>query len=888
MDNLHTSMLTLAVWPMSQAVPAGPDLLIWSAYLAIAGLLLWQRRSLPPPLHPVFVLLAAFTVSCGITHAIWQMPSGTSAGSGFQEWAKWGTAAFMLAFAFALLRVLPRATNSERDTRKGDLAKLRLLAAAVNASSDGVMIAEVGYEENSQLSIVYANPAFEKLTGYSTHEAVGRSPSILPDSEAGPAALESVRVAMRGTETARLEIPSRRKDGSRLWIEWQVVPVTDENERHTHSVAVLRDTTERRRAEQAIRESEERFRGLFEHAADAIFVLEPSGKILDANRRACYSLGYSRPELLSMKMSDLEGGYHVDELNPGETLTAENLYRRKDGTTFPVEIRFALLEASGRRLKFCLVRDVTRRRRTEQALREREELLRNIITHIPCGVFWKDRNSVYLGCNERVARDTGFNGPEKVVGLTDYDLGVTSEEAEMYRENDQQVVQSGHSSMDVEEHLTRLDGTRITLITSKVPLRDAGGNVVGVLGVYQDITERKRLEEELRQAQKMDAVGRLAGGIAHDFNNLLTIVRGNADLIRELPEGCDASNLLDEVCMASDRAASLVRQLLTFSRRQPVRMEVVNLNAVISGLAGMLRRLLGERIAIDIRLKSEPVTTRADYRHLEQVVMNLAVNARDAMPEGGTLTICTDLVELPGDRVHTQTKRIARMWVTDTGVGMTDEVKGRIFEPFFTTKGPDKGSGLGLATVFGIVEQASGCLDVDSTPGVGSTFRIDLPWCEGVSNEVLLTPYPVSCPERRNKRVGSVLLVEDEESVRKFARLTLQGEGYSVVDVPDGDTALRILDTLPNIDLLVTDLTMPGIDGRELAAQVRLLQPNVGVVVMSGYIPDTGWLDDVPGSVFLPKPFTPIDLLRSTNQVMSRFNGHNGNKHELTPELSSV
>jgi two-component system cell cycle sensor histidine kinase/response regulator CckA len=889
MDIVRTTTIILAEWPMNVAPLTWPDLLICSAYLSIAGVLLWQRRSLPAPLKPIFALLAAFAASCGVTHTLWFIPAGSGGGHGKWELAKWSAAALTALVALALVRLLPRAANTERDARKGDVARLRLLAAAVNASGDGVMIAEIGDDEHAQVSIVYANPAFERLTGYSTHEAVGRSPSILPDHEAGPAALESVRVAMRGTKIARLEIPSRRKDGSRLWIEWQVVPVSDDVGKHKHSVAVLRDTTERRRVEQTIRESEERFRGLFEHAADAIFVLEPSGKILDVNRRACFALGYSREELLEMNMSDLEAGYHIDELAPAETLTAENMYRRKDGTIFPVEIRFALLEASGRRLKFCLVRDVTRRRRTERALREREELLRNIITHIPCGVFWKDRNSVYLGCNERVARDTGFNKPENMVGLTDYDLGVTSQEAEMYRECDQQVVQSGESHLNLEENLTRSDGSRITLLTSKVPLRDAGGSVVGVLGVYQDITERKRLEEELRQAQKMDAVGRLAGGIAHDFNNLLTIIRGNADLIRDLPQNADNSSLLDEVCMASDRAAGLVRQLLTFSRRQPARMEVVDLNVVISGLAGMMKRLLGERIAIDIRLRSEPVTTRADYRHLEQVVMNLAVNARDAMPEGGTLTIGTDIFEEGADRDDSPPKRFARFWVSDTGVGMTDEVKGRIFEPFFTTKGPDKGSGLGLATVFGIVEQASGSLNVDTMPGVGSTFRIDLPWCEGPTNSLLLTPFPVTSPERRNKRAGSVLLVEDEESVRKFARLTLQGEGYSVVDAPDGDTALRLLDTIPSVDLLVTDLTMPGIDGRELAAQVRSLQPEVGVVVMSGYIPDTGWLDGVPGSVFLPKPFTPIDLLRSTSKALSRKSPpDSGIKRVAAQELTPV
>ena len=867
------------------AITAWTDLLNCLAFLAVAVVLFWQRRALPAPLRPIFALLALFAATCGLTHLLWLIPPNSTGGV-IWGFAKSALAAFTAGLAFVLFRLMPKATHTERDARKGDLARLKLLAAAVNASGDGIMIAEISAEERaekSQLCIVYANPAFERLTGYSTHEAMGRSPSILPD-EASPDALDSVRAAMRGTEPVRVEIPSRRKDGRRLWIEWQVVPVCDETGQHLHSVAVLRDTTDRRRGEQSIRESEERFRGLFEHAAEKIFVLDKSGKIVDANRLACNGLGYSREELLAMNIADLDAGARFDELTIAETLTAQNWYRRKDGTTFPVEVRFASLEAGGRQLKLALVRDVTRRRRVENALREREELLRNIIAHIPCGVFWKDVNSVYLGCNEQLARDYGFSGPDKIVGMTELELIGVQEDASYYRECDRQVVKTGRSLLNLEETLSRHDGTKLTVLTSKVPLRDSSGAVVGVLGVYQDITERKRLEEQLRQAQKMDAVGRLAGGIAHDFNNLLTIIRGNAELIRDSLEMGHNTNLLDEVSFAADRAAGLVRQLLTFSRRQPVRMEVVDLNTVVLSLAGMLRRLLGERIQIETRLSSGTVTTRADYRHLEQVVMNLSLNARDAMPNGGKLTIGTEVLELVGEADGSPSHRVSRLWVSDTGVGMTEEVKSRIFEPFYTTKGPDKGSGLGLATVFGIVEQASGRIDVESTPKLGSTFRIDFPWCEGRSSDMSKTPLVIPPGEQRNHTGGTVLLVEDEESVRRFARLTLEGYGYTVIDAAEGESALRILDSLPAFELLVTDLTMPGIDGCELAMQVRAIQPDVAVVVMSGYLSDNVIIDGVPNAVFLPKPFAPSDLIRAASKALVRVQNGNFSGHEATEE----
>jgi len=748
-----------------------------------------------------------------------------------------------------------------------DLDRLRLLAAAVSASEDGVMIAEVGRGQDSRLRIAFANPAFERMTGYSCREAVGLSPSVLADT-AEPESLELIRRALRGSEPARLELPSRRKDGSSMWTEWQVVPVADDTGLLTHSIAVLRDTTIRRSAEQAVRESEARFRGLFEQAADAILVIAGSGQIVDANRRACHCLGYSTDELTRMCMTDLDAGSRFVEIGPGETFTAENWYRRKDGSEFPVEVRYAVLENGGRRLKLALVRDVTRRRTAEQTLREREVLLRNIIDNIPCGVFWKDRNSVYLGSNDQVAKDHGLQGPEQVIGRTDYELCLSQSDAVFYRDCDQRVMQTGEPIVNLEESQTRSGGIVTTLLTSKVPLRDANGEVIGIVGVYQDITERKRLEAQLQQAQKMEAVGRLAGGIAHDFNNLLTIIRGNADLLRSpMLNGATPADLIDDLRLAADRAAALVRQLLMFSRRQPARPEIVDLNEIVARLAGLLGRLLGERIAVETKLGPGAVTIRVDQSHLEQVVMNLAVNARDAMPDGGVLMLGTEVGE--GGEGE-PSGRVARLLVSDTGVGMTEQVKAQIFEPFFTTKGPDKGTGLGLATVFGIVEQAGGRIRVASSPGAGTKFRIAFPWCQGQPIPITATPLPIAGPERPLVRGASILLVEDEDAVRKLARITLEGRGYAVTDAPDGESALRLLTPDRHVDILVTDMTMPGIDGRELAGQVQARRPGLGVVFVSGYVPDTGRLTEIPGAIFLPKPFTPSDLLRAVGRVVPR------------------
>jgi two-component system, cell cycle sensor histidine kinase and response regulator CckA len=248
--------------------------------------------------------------------------------------------------------------------------------------------------------------------------------------------------------------------------------------------------------------------------------------------------------------------------------------------------------------------------------------------------------------------------------------------------------------------------------------------------------------------------------------------------------------------------------------------------------------------------------------------MNLAVNARDAMPDGGVLTLATEIGD--SGEEHEPRGRVSRLIVSDTGIGMTQEVKSQIFEPFFTTKGPDKGTGLGLATVFGIIEQAGGRICVESSPGAGATFRIALPSCEGPLSAVTVTPLPVAVAERSLGRGVSIMLVEDEDAVRKLARLTLESRGYAVTDVPDGESALRLLTSGHHADILVTDMTMPGIDGRELAGQVRTRRPDLGVVFVSGYVPDTGRLNEVPGAIFLPKPFTPSDLVRAVSRVVPR------------------
>jgi signal transduction histidine kinase/ActR/RegA family two-component response regulator len=428
----------------------------------------------------------------------------------------------------------------------------------------------------------------------------------------------------------------------------------------------------------------------------------------------------------------------------------------------------------------------------------------------------------------------------------------------------------GSDPVQIEIPSRRKDGTRMWAEWQIVPVAAADGRYTHWVAIIRDTTERRRLEAQLRESQKMDAIGRLAGGIAHDFNNLLTVVSGNAELLRDPAlAGDDAGELIEDIQAASERAAGLVRQLLTFGRRQPAKAEIVDLNSIVTDMAGLLRRILGEHVTIATNLSATPVRVRADRNQLEQVVMNLAVNARDAMPEGGTLTISTAGVSEP--RAGLPPAKLARLIVTDTGTGMTPEVRAKIFEPFFTTKAPGKGTGLGLATVYGIVKQAGGQIGVDSAPGVGTAFRVELPWCSDAQNSsssLFLPPLPVREPGIGSGR--TVLLAEDEDAVRKMTRSALESCGYAVTEAEHGEHALELLEAGLTIDVLVTDLTMPGMGGRELAAHVKTERPDVGVVFISGYAPDARWLNEVPGAVFLPKPFTPTELMKATSKAIAR------------------
>ncbi len=507
-------------------------------------------------------------------------------------------------------------------------------------------------------------------------------------------------------------------------------------------------------------------------------------------------------------------------------------------------------------------------RRSEEALRERTTHLNALIEKSPLAIVVHDSQDRVQMCNPAFERLFLYR-QEEILGAKLDDLIDTEERPSEAVEITQRVLAA--ETVHVTTRRRRKDGTLVDVELYGVPLM-VQGVPIAAFGLYQDITARKVLEDQLRQAQKMEAVGRLAGGVAHDFNNLLMVIKGHAELLLEQVGLADPQHRhLEQIQKAAERAASLTQQLLAYSRRQVIKPEVLDLNTVVADMGNMLPRLLGEDIELAIMNSPELGRVKADRGQIEQVILNLAVNARDAMPRGGKLTIETTDVELDENytcqHAGVQPGSYVMLAITDTGCGMDAETRSHIFEPFFTTKEMGKGTGLGLATVFGIVKQSDGHIWVYSEPGHGTTFKLYLPRIEEAVEEV-----PMNQAVSRSL-LGSetVLLVEDEEAVRELVRESLQRNGYTVLQARDGAEAVEICEKRAGpIHVMVTDVVMPGMSGRELASRLGPRHPEMKVLYVSGYTENAivhhGVLD--PGAAFLQKPFRPADLAHKVRELL--------------------
>jgi PAS domain S-box-containing protein len=654
-------------------------------------------------------------------------------------------------------------------------------------------------------------------------------------------------------------------------------------------VAVCRALEEKqRRAEQArthhaLRESEERFRHLFEEAPVAYHEIDREGIMVRVNRVECELLGYPPEEILGRPVWAFvvpEQRELVREtvlrkmLVPYLPVVFEREWMRRDGTRLTVEMHESLiLDAQGEvtAIRAALL-DITERRRAEEALRESEEFLSSVFASIQDGLSVLDTEFNIVRVNPAMERWFAHAMPL---------LGKKCWEAYYGRTTPcelcpaRRTLETGAAAHEVKQRLQAGSQAVGWQEVHSFPLLDpATGRSSGVIEYVRDITEHRRLEEQFRQAQKIEAVGRLAGGIAHDFNNLLMVIRGYSDLLLEELKPADSRRrALEEIRKAGERAATLTRQLLAFSRKQVLQPQILDLNAVVSNINTMLRRLIGEDIELTMLPGAALDRVQADPGQIEQVIMNLAVNARDAMPHGGKLTIETANVNLDEDYARRDGNAApgpyVRLSVSDTGCGMDAETRARIFEPFFTTKERDKGTGLGLATVYGIVKQSGGYIWVYSEVGRGTVFKIYLPRAPGSAEVRQQEEVQQTLPGG----VETVLVAEDDPAVRALVCGALASRGYTVQEARDGREALAAARGYKGpIHLLLTDVVLPHMSGRRLAERLRAERPESRLLYMSGYTDDAIVSHGVSaGNVpFLQKPFSASALNRKVREVLDR------------------
>jgi PAS domain S-box-containing protein len=616
-------------------------------------------------------------------------------------------------------------------------------------------------------------------------------------------------------------------------------------------------------------ELEAEYRELIEGAYDVVFTLDRDGRITSFNRAGERLTGFLRGDVIGQTLAALADP-DVDQttLSRGSNgaLTFEMGIRTRVGRPAVWEVSARPARRNGTlAVTVCIARDVTERKRAHDELRRLCLIRDQQFENSPLAFVEWDARFRVTRWSKQAEHIFGWSAAD-AVGRTFDELNlIDPADEDLVRDKAAELSAGAPYNTWACRSRTR-DGRVVHVEWYNSTLIDDFGKVVCIVSLGHDVTdrtreeaERRKLEEQVRQSQKMEAVGRLAGGVAHDFNNLLTVINGCSELLlHEARPGDPARELADEIRRAGEQAATLTKQLLAFGRRQIVAPAVLDLNDVVRDVERMLRRLIGEHIVLGVQLDPKGARVKADAGMMVQLLMNLAVNARDAMPEGGTLAVRTAATD--GSVVLT---------VADTGIGMDAETKARVFEPFFTTKPAGEGTGLGLATAHTIVEQAGGMIAVESEPGHGTEFRIELPLCTDKDAAKITTR--VRRPDLRPKE--TILLVEDEDLVRSLAQRVLEGKGYRVFAAQCGADALDLFSTIPGrIDLLVTDVVMPGMGGRMVAERLRELQSDLRVLFMSGYTSDEVLRQGIEAERvhFLQKPFTPDGLFRKVRDVLLR------------------